>query len=487
MDHLGFPNSSSSSMGSVDSVKAVLRYERNPTKFVYTLDGDEKSNVIEGDRIIAILPTNPQLPDDYALLYVEVNLSSEDDNAENHTYFKKLMLIKPPEGLLSDFIPNGASCWQLKTKGITAISAAPGEPHFHVILSTLSGGNHAEAVFENLFKPFTVFAGCRDQYAVHRTTSANSIKELTKNVFLPKALVGKTSFIIIFSGDGGIVDIINGLLESEEALNEKSFARPNVALLPLGTGNALANSTGITGDRTLGLSTLLRGSSLPLPLFSVKFVPPASLYMPNSPSSEPRPAIASAHGAVVFSWGLHAALVADSDTPEYRKLGAQRFQMAAKENLFPSDGSLPHEYKAKVAYLVTKRGHDQEKQFVEIDRSSHLYVLCTMVSNLEAGFTISPESKPMDGKLRLLNFGPMEGGGSAIMSVMTEAYQGGGHVKNNAVGYEEIQEMRVHMNETDERWRRVCIDGTIYVVPEGGSIQVQTQQKTVCDLVCLER
>jgi diacylglycerol kinase family enzyme len=180
------------------------------------------------------------------------------------------------------------------------------------------------------------------------------------------------------------------------------------------------------------------------------------------------------YGAVVASYGFHATLVADSDTEEWRKKGSERFGMVAKELLFPADGGQPYAYKARVALL------SQESQRLEpVQSLEHEYVLVTMVSNLERTFTISPLSRPLDGTMRVVHFGP--GPGAKIMKIMQLAYQGGKHVGEglDLVSYEEIDGLRLDMLEVGEdgRWRRVCIDGMIVRIEEGGWMEVRKLPK----------
>lgn len=169
------------------------------------------------------------------------------------------------------------------------------------------------------------------------------------------------------------------------------------------------------------------------------------------------------------SYGLHATLVADSDTTEYRKHGNKRFSLAAQNLLFPDGGALPHAYKADV---TLKRGQEEEK----IERKTHGYVLATLVSNLEKTFTISPESRPLDGQLRLVHFGATTG--AQAMDVMTAAYRNGAHVgmqwEGGNVGYEAVDGVRINFKEegSDWKWRRCCIDGLIVAVEEGGWMEV---------------
>lgn len=349
-------------------------------------------------------------------------------------------------------------------------SSTAARPNFHVIVSTGSGTGRANDVWEKVLRPLLEFV-CEttadEKYQLHFTTSETTVSNLTRSVFLPRANEGVAQSIVLLSGDGGLVDIVNTLLSSPRSGN---YQKPNVALLPLGTGNAMAHSTNITADKTLGLSTLMRGSPKEIPLFRATFSPGSRLLTNEARDSLPLPThngTPTVHGAVVCSWGLHAGLVADSDTAHYRQYGAERFQMAAKEALFPADGSPPHPYRGKVS--VQRPGDDGK--WTPIDRAEHAYVLASLVSHLEAGFHISPASRPLDGKLRLLHFGPM--GGDEAMQLMTRAYQDAGHVDDERVGYEEVTGLRVEFREEEERWRRVCVDGKIVRVEEGGWVEVR--------------
>jgi hypothetical protein len=171
---------------------------------------------------------------------------------------------------------------------------------------------------------------------------------------------------------------------------------------------------------------------------------------------------------VVASYGLHATLVADSDTTEYRKYGDKRFDLVAKELMFPKDGSRLHAYKADVTLF--KPGGQQ----ITLDRREHGYLLATPLSNLEKMFMISPSSKPLDGQLRIVHFGAV--GGDEAMRIMMEAYNAGNHVNIDVVSYECIDGMRIDLNEEGEdwKWRRFCIDGLTVAVEENGWMDVRT-------------
>lgn len=340
----------------------------------------------------------------------------------------------------------------------------------HVIVSTASGTGKASEVWETVVKPQLE----RKRYELHYTTSEHTISELTRDVFLPKANAGLIQYIVLLSGDGGVLDVVNTLLSSDRSVN---YRRPFIAIIPLGTGNAMAESIGVS-DVTAGIQSFLRGTPRELPLFRASFSPGArQLY--NEAKEERKlhvtDGVPAAHGAVVCSWGLHAGLVADSDTAEYRKFGVERFKMAAKEALYPADGSLPHVYRAKVSVQAP------EGSLGVLRNGEHAYVLATLVSRLEKGFDISPNSQPLDGVLRLVHFGPMSG--DAAMEVMGKAYQGGKHVEDERVGYQEIERLRIDFEEDDARWRRICVDGKIIRVEKGGWVEVSLARGGVVDLL----
>ncbi|KAI5275371.1 hypothetical protein E4T47_01736 [Aureobasidium subglaciale] len=349
----------------------------------------------------------------------------------------------------------------------------------HVIVSTGSGTGQAQSFYEShLTETFKSLGFKEDEhFFVHFTKSENTITELTKDVLLPAANRGAVLSIILLSGDGGVVDMINAILTSPRS---PDFACPEITLLPLGTGNALANSLGITTDDSMGLSKLMQGQSKPLSIFRTSFSPGSRLLIHEGSDEaelhghDGKPTV---WGAVVCSWGMHASLVADSDTAEYRKHGVERFQMAAKAALYPEDGSPPHTYRGRISVL---RGSDWH----ELSEKEHAYVLATFVSNLEKNFIISPASKPLDGKLRLIQFGPMSG--DEVMKVMTEAYNKGKHVEDDRVRYEEIDGLRIAFDDSQEdgRWRRICVDGKIIRVESGGWVEVTKEDAHVLDIVC---
>ncbi|KAK4620026.1 hypothetical protein CLAFUW4_11248 [Fulvia fulva] len=433
---------------------------------------------IPAKSILAIAPTGHHNTEkaDYHFLYVEDNPNAQDDTSASPVVFRSCIVTNPPSWLVQDeSLPSGKSCFEFRYDRSDVL------PNFHIVVSTGSGTGQAKSVWEQLVKPMLDYVQRNqdkpaNEYQLHFTTSESSVADLTQDVLLPQADLGVAQSVLMMSGDGGIVDVVNTLLSSERS---KNYKKPNLSVLPLGTGNALAHSSGITADNTLGLKSWFKGEPKELPLFAASFSQGARALFDGARQERELHAfngVLTAHGAVVCSWGLHAGLVADSDTAEYRNFGAERFKMAAKEALFPSDGSPPHRYQGHVG--VQRSG---KKGWRTIRQGQHGYILATMVSQLEKGFTISPASKPLDAILRLIHFGPLSGEGA--MDIMTKAYQGGQHVEDERVGYEEIEALRIEFLEGDARWRRVCIDGKIIRVEKGGWVEVRAGQKGVVDLI----
>ncbi|RMZ75058.1 hypothetical protein DV738_g5661, partial [Chaetothyriales sp. CBS 135597] len=363
----------------------------------------------------------------------------------------------------------------------------------HVIISTKSGTEGAQQYYDNTLRP--ILDAHNVKPIVHTTTSTRSIIDLTRQVFSLHASRGIEQTILLLSGDGGLVDIVDTLHshvlpheQSDVSGNASTFVKPTILLFPLGTANAWAWSAGVASDP---IKTLLEGKPKPLPSFEARFSPGAKLVTDEGRGREELPLnregdVAVVHGAVVASWGLHASLVAMSDTAEYRKHGIERFKMVAGKLLQEA-----HVYKGLVRTRKEGDGgwevlrypdRTPEDSSAEGEREhQHAYVLCTLVSNLEEKFRISPATKSLEGVIRLVAIrpdGPLE-----VMRLLGLAYQGGKHVEEQNVVYEAVESIRVELEEDEEVWRQVCIDGKIIAVPKGGWFEVSIDTRTVAELV----
>jgi len=414
---------------------------------------------------------------DYTILHMTTGHSDPEDEKQNFS-LESTQAAGLPSGFLNRYLVQ--ACPAQFSLGKTDDRTV----NFHVIISTRSGTGFAQAFLLEVVEPTLFALGLlRDAYAIHETRSDQTITELARSVFVPRANAGIRQTIILLSGDGGMVDIINVLLSFPSSAR---YVKPAVGLLALGTGNALAHSINPCQDSTFGLASIVRGTPQPLPTFIIRFSPGSVRLFDEGSRAEPLPQLStvdrnapSMYGVVVCSWGLHASLVADSDTAAYRKYGAERFQMAAKELLSPADGSASHRYRGKVSLL--KPTFDGHETWELLGRQEHMYILATLVSNLTKTLTISPSSKTLDGQLRLVHFGPIDG--DEVMRIMAKAEQGGLHVGEDAVGYEDIAGLRIEFEEDDARWRRVCVDGNIVQVNKGGWVEVRREPRDVLDII----
>ncbi|KAJ5392371.1 hypothetical protein N7509_007861 [Penicillium cosmopolitanum] len=337
-----------------------------------------------------------------------------------------------------------------------------------VVISTKSGTGTAKSIFNDLVQP--LLEGLGLTYQSHETQSAQSIISLSEK---------QSDNLKESTANGGV----------------QRMAVPNIALIPCGTGNAMASSIGLRSGPASSLKALLKGKPVSLPVFAAR-VSPGSMIITEEGSGRASIPTAPApidtnvsdagagnvsqqvmYGAVVASWGLHAALVADSDTTAYRKFGSERFKMAAQELLHPSDGSESHRFRGRIT-ITTRTDSSESTNGIQLRQrilsdQEHMYVLATLVPRLEKEFLISPDSEALGGKMQFLRFGPMAP--EDAMRLMTLAYQGGQHVREESVMYQQVERVRIDFHEDEERWRRLCIDGKIVAVEKDGWMELSSQ------------
>ncbi|KAK3951549.1 ATP-NAD kinase-like domain-containing protein [Pseudoneurospora amorphoporcata] len=536
----------------------------NPNQIIFILKSDDTTG---GYRIYSLLEEQPSpatVDDDDGdgdkTKVINGKADDDDDKSTKPSPFK--LSVTDARNLPEE----------LKRKFLVEKEKAPehlaGVDEVHVIVSTRSGLGMAAGFYEGVLKRL-LEEGCgfvagevgddvvdrhgghdgdkgqerrggvdkkegRRKYQITVTKSADAVKDFARGLVSSEGKQQPSRTIILLSGDGGIIDFLNGLDHpghghhtcSQQQPEASPSQTPTLAILPLGTGNALFHSLHkplYTPDASgpsplvLGLRTLFkRGVSAPLPTFRAEFSPGARLISgqpevlsdnedegpkanllfdvttTNSTAetangkeeekkARPRPEITHLLGAIVFSYGFHASLVYESDTPAYRVHGDKRFGMAAGELL-----KLSHLYDASLSIRGTSSPAAAET-WKELPRHTHsTYILATLVSNLEKTFCISPASRPLDGQLWLVHFGfpspsSSEERGKTTMDIMMAAYRDGEHVKDpeqkfkGAVGYEQVEEIKVTIDETDERWRKVCVDGTIVEVEKGGWVSVRRE------------
>jgi diacylglycerol kinase family enzyme len=316
-----------------------------------------------------------------------------------------------------------------------------------IIDSTLSGSKKSSELYFSVLLPLLKAFGTLHVYV--STSSPTTISDHAR-------AFSSSSTVVFLGGDTSIHEFVNQLPLTNELLDI------NIAAVPTGTGNALSNSIGHDGEAH-AISRLFTGSVQPLSSFKVEF-PPGTVDF-NS-----RVPIKSLQSIVVFSWAFHAALVADSDRPDYRKLGSSRFQKAAQENL-----KIAQNYDATVKFSSQNKSYQLN--------GPHSYLLFTTMTSLEKTFKISPDSHPpSDTNIRIVQFDELPG--DQIMEIMMAVYDDSKHVDDPRVVYRSVDGnpkkssfaiVEININDQDPTHDRWCIDGRIVSVP-GGQIRLLAPQ-----------
>jgi hypothetical protein len=86
----------------------------------------------------------------------------------------------------------------------------------YILVSTKSGVGLA-LEFVGILRSILSEVGIPDsKYSVVETTSTESVTAFTRSTLLPGANQGQRQTVLLLSGDGGVVDIINGLADAEQ-------------------------------------------------------------------------------------------------------------------------------------------------------------------------------------------------------------------------------------------------------------------------------
>lgn len=254
---------------------------------------------------------------------------------------------------------------------------------------------------------------------------------------------GRDSLVIFISGDTSIGEFINGLAEGEGFI---TFIN-----VPAGTGNSLALSLDVFSIADAVRLLFVPKEVIPLNLYTAEF-PAGSYYtLQNAKTKEVGGPLKF---IVVLSWGFHASLVADSDTPELRKHGVKRFAIAAGQNL-------GHEQKYEGRTVVAGKTYD----------GPYAYWLLTPARRFERTFEILPKGDIASDELYFVSFKTESVNETYIVDIMKKVYDQGKHVEDARVTYCAVkhgQEVTLTVSAHAPRdRRRFCLDGSVVVVPDG--------------------
>lgn len=274
------------------------------------------------------------------------------------------------------------------------------------------------------------------------THSHTAIQEFASTLVLS---TGRLTVVVI-GGDTSVNEIINNVGSGGDRAMD-------LVVIPAGTGNSLALSIG-SGEMRVALQKLFTHTTDDLRPLNVYYADLPRLSYILQHDGKRLPAPKPFLFTVVASWAFHASLVADSDSDEMRKFGIERFQVAAKNNL---------SRRQLYAGSVQVGGVAREGPFA--------YFVVTPARKFEPTFEILPKGDILDDSLWLLTFATEDDAlGSYIMDIMMQVYDGGKHIYNDKVHYDEVSkkdEIVLDAKELESiQERRFCIDGAIVVVPD---------------------
>ena len=93
----------------------------------------------------------------------------------------------------------------------------PSETEIHLVISTGSGTRLAFSFFDKVLHPLLDAIGLKESdYEIHRTTDDQSVRKFAESQLWNTAQDGRHQVVLLLSGDGAIVDIINGIAQSGE-------------------------------------------------------------------------------------------------------------------------------------------------------------------------------------------------------------------------------------------------------------------------------
>lgn len=298
------------------------------------------------------------------------------------------------------------------------------------------GRDQQKNIYSQVINPVFNKLGIRHEYI--KTENENSVRNYAKSL----KPVGSTT-VLFLSGDTTVSEFVNGLQETECTECADCMCNLTILALPHGTGNSLALSLGYE-SKLDAFKRFFTGTHIHLNLYKAE-LPSGSCLLRNEVRSEVETRV---YFIVVLSWAFHAAIVADSDTAELRKLGSERFKVAAMKNL-----------ESQQSY--------EGSTYIDNDKveGPFCYWLVTGAKRFEPTFDILPQGNIEDANLYLVAIAAEHG--SKLLEIMYEVYDKGKHTEDNRVLYRKIgkgQKVELNVNATSKK--RLCLDGSIIALPD---------------------
>ncbi|KAH3666589.1 hypothetical protein WICMUC_005573 [Wickerhamomyces mucosus] len=321
-----------------------------------------------------------------------------------------------------------------------------------IIDSIYSGiGRDNRDFYKDILKP--IFKDLNINHNYIKTENDQSIINFIKDQIV------KNSTIILLSGDSSIFEIVN-TIANNNYLKEKNFVI-NLGIIPLGTGNSIAYSSGILNEFD-ALKTLFNDSKISkLPIYKVSFPIGKSFDINNNVQ------INSLYFLVVVSWGVHAGLVHESEKPELKKLGVERFKLAF--NNLISNPNL--QYQGEL-YIEEEEEENNNNKTILVPNGNNLYTTILSVPLVEKTYKLSPHSNIKTNQLHLINIPELETR-DEFVKIIFLPYQDGAHINNKHVLYKDIGNSIVLKIQQDNA--KICVDGKIISIEDSKGEEVKVE------------
>lgn len=344
--------------------------------------------------------------------------------------------------------------------------------NYTLIESTTQG--HAQDYFLTNIKPILT------DLVQSLTTTITSFAHDASNNSIPPS--SATLQVMVVGGDGTVHEIVNGVLRGVEGTpfaSEQFRPRIEFALIPMGTGNAIATSLGITGVQD-ALDRFLAERAVPLRVMTVSTRSKDANAVSDSninSNSNYKGWVPRVYTVVVNSFGLHCATVYDSEA--FRHLGNERFRMAAMKNV-----ENLKQYKGQISVYGDVQTYDRTAKGLaavsSLDATKptmvlpgpFTYMLLTKQAFLEPGFRPTPLAGTSDEWMDLL---AVQNVGQAEIMAMFGGTSTGEHIGLETVEYLKVKALEL---ETPEKGR-LCIDGEFMDIEAGaeGAVRIEMEEK----------
>ncbi|KAI0062209.1 hypothetical protein BV25DRAFT_1804179 [Artomyces pyxidatus] len=298
-----------------------------------------------------------------------------------------------------------------------------------------------------------------------------------------------TITVVLISGDGTLHEIVNALYTAQTPLPSIRFV-----LIPGGTANALHTSffpppsspaPEVQGEDSRRLASLHAFLS-PTPHLTPLTLASTTLFPAESASAATPTSVIS---LVVASTALHASILADSEALRASHPGIERFKLAA-------DANATTWYRARARLLPpVARYAPATREFVPVAAAElagpfAYFLTTTNADRLEPAFRIAPLQRPGLASMDVVVVRPQRDASLAgaadeaertrfkerLWGVLGGAYADGAHVDalyegdggDTVVEYFRAAGWEWEPESGDEKAHRVCADGTIFTIPNGG-------------------